>query len=76
MKKKILELRKGKRKMGINLWESYEGMQKKLTAKQYLLFWRVDAMQCVYIDKDNILTGDMSEKVFDTIDVVNQYGTI
>jgi hypothetical protein len=68
MKKKILELRKGKKRLSTNTWESYAGMQSKLTDKQYLLMWRVDAKQVIYIDKNNIVTGQMSERVFDTID--------
>jgi len=76
MKNKILELRKGKKRISTNVWESYSGMQSKLTDKQYLLMWLVDAKECIYIDKGNILTGAMSEKTFDTIDTTKCGQTI
>ncbi len=76
MKKKILKLRVGKRRLHANSYDTFEAMKGKLTDKQYILYWRVDAQECVYIDSKNILTGQMSEKVFDTIDKTTIYGTV
>jgi len=76
MKKKILALREGKIKMGLNLYNGPKELQNKLLPNQYLLYWIVADKKVVYIDKDNILTGAMSEKVFDTIDELNEHGNI
>lgn len=76
MKSKILTLRKGKKRVGTTLYDDNIKMQNNLTNKQYILYWRVDAQQCVYIDKDNILVGQMTEKQFDSIDSPKIYGTV
>lgn len=75
-KQQILELRKGKRKLSVNSYDTADAMQKKLQPNEYLLFWRVAAEMVVYIDSENIITGPMTERVFDTIDTVKSYGTI
>ena len=76
MKKKILALKKGKRKMSVNIWQTWVEMQNKLKGNEYILFWNVAGKEVWYIDKGNMLTGSMTEKVFDTIDKGKIYGTI
>ena len=76
MKNKILALKKNKRRMFLNIWQTWDGMQNKLKENEYILFWRVADKEVWYIDKQNLLTGAMTEKVFDTIDKGKIYGTI
>lgn len=67
-KKQILELRKGLKRVNIDLYSDSTGLQKKIKDNEYCLYLRVDAEEVIYIDKKNIIKGEMTEKVFDTID--------
>ncbi len=76
MKKQILLLRKGKKRLQSNMYDSNEAMQKKLTDKQYVLYLRTDAQEVNYIDSKNIISGTMTEKEFDTIDTPTHVGIV
>lgn len=67
-KKQIIEARKGKKRVESALWTNCKQEQEKLGDREYSMHWRVDAQEVVYVDKKNIIVGEMSEKVFDTID--------